>query len=341
MSLKDVIQEETKEVFKKVSLVNVKFGSNDSWIAVGILCSDESSIELLIDLKKSKYIVEYGEDILIRFQKNEYEYIYQGEITEISFAEPVTATVMIKNGFKHINKRKFVRYDTDFDGYVNGENKVGCNVLNLSIGGTMFESNAFLEGTIPLSIVFSKSDVFNTKVQIVRCIKKDNGKFSYGCEFIELDRENDLLLRRQLMAIEKKHFEGINSIRYVKGNTYRTDAKVAIFSLCSQENLEIKEALASVGVSNYSVFHNFNVYMDFLTEENPKFVIVEIDEITDTVYEGISNIHSNFPSIKVIVVLPLDYYSMELEKSFQDKNIELITKPFILNEFESIIVKHI
>lgn len=110
------------------------------------------------------------------------------------------------------NDRAFFRLDTDleatatmFSGLTMGEKP--CRLLNISIGGARITSEykyhdgdkfllkvRLLEGR-PESAMFS---------QVMRVIEKDDGKFEYGCRFLELTEADQEQITQNIFAAQRQ-----------------------------------------------------------------------------------------------------------------------------------------
>lgn len=110
------------------------------------------------------------------------------------------------------NDRAFFRLDTDLDatatmfsGLAIGEKP--CRLLNISIGGARINSEyryhdgdkfllkvRLLEGR-PESAMFS---------QVMRVIEKDDGRFEYGCQFLELTEADQEQITQNIFAAQRQ-----------------------------------------------------------------------------------------------------------------------------------------
>lgn len=110
------------------------------------------------------------------------------------------------------NDRAFFRLDTNFDatatmfsGLEMGEKP--CKLLNISVGGACISSGyryhegdkfllkvRLLEGR-PESAMFS---------QVMRVIEKDDGRFDYGCRFLELSEADQEKITQNIFAAQRK-----------------------------------------------------------------------------------------------------------------------------------------
>lgn len=110
------------------------------------------------------------------------------------------------------NDRAFFRLTTNLDatatmfsGLAMGEKP--CKLLNISVGGASVSSE----------YRYHKGDKFLLKVrlledrpesamfsQIVRVVEKDEGKFEYGCRFLELTEANQEQITRNIFAAQRQ-----------------------------------------------------------------------------------------------------------------------------------------
>lgn len=110
------------------------------------------------------------------------------------------------------NDRAFFRLTTNLDatatmfsGLAMGERP--CKLLNISVGGASVSSE----------YRYHKGDKFLLKVrlledrpesvmfsQIVRVVEKDEGKFEYGCRFLELTEANQEQITRNIFAAQRQ-----------------------------------------------------------------------------------------------------------------------------------------
>lgn len=110
------------------------------------------------------------------------------------------------------NDRAFFRLSTDLDatatmfsGLEIGEKP--CKLLNISVGGASIRSESRyhtgdkfllkvqLLADRPTSIIFS---------QVVRVTEKEDGKFEYGCQFLELTEEDQEKITQNIFAVQRQ-----------------------------------------------------------------------------------------------------------------------------------------
>lgn len=110
------------------------------------------------------------------------------------------------------NDRAFFRLETNlaatatmFSGLAMGEKP--CKLLNISVGGASVSSEyRYYEGDkfllkVRLLEERPESAIFT---QIVRIIEKDDGKFEYGCRFIELTEADQDQITRNIFAVQRQ-----------------------------------------------------------------------------------------------------------------------------------------
>lgn len=345
----DIITVEKNElgyVLQEVTLVNVRFGYCDTWIATPVLFAASGCIEILMDLKKSRYIVEYGEKVMLKFQKMGYEYILNGEIVEMTVSDPATATIEIFDGSKYYNQRRHVRYETDHEVLVltQAGDYVKSIAKNISEGGVMFlcASDVGLDMLTELEIDFGPFGLFRSKGKILRKSWYDQRQLSYGVQFVDTSEKNEQVLRKGITQYEKEYSRMMNALQPEKGSwksKYQT--AIGIFSLGRQESYEIKESLVKLGAGNFSVFHDFSFYIDFFSDEKPRLAIIEADCLEEELTKNIADLKNSFPAVTVIAVLPVQEREAYDHAEAEELGLIVVYKPLIYNEFEETIIKYL
>ena len=110
------------------------------------------------------------------------------------------------------NDRAFFRLETNleatatmFSGLAMGEKP--CKLLNISVGGASVGSEyRYHEGDkfllkVRLLKERPESAIFS---QVVRVIEKDDGRFEYGCRFIELTEADQEQITRNIFAVQRQ-----------------------------------------------------------------------------------------------------------------------------------------
>ncbi|MFG6339221.1 MAG: PilZ domain-containing protein [Lachnospiraceae bacterium] len=110
------------------------------------------------------------------------------------------------------NDRAFFRLTTNLDatatmfsGLAMGEKP--CKLLNISVGGASVSSEyRYHEGDKFLLKVRLLEDRPESAMfsQIVRVVEKDEGKFEYGCRFLELTEANQEQITRNIFAAQRQ-----------------------------------------------------------------------------------------------------------------------------------------
>lgn len=110
------------------------------------------------------------------------------------------------------NDRAFFRLTTNLDatatmfsGLAMGEKP--CKLLNISVGGASVSSeNRYHEGDKFLLKVRLLEDRPESAMfsQIVRVVEKDEGKFEYGCRFLELTEVDQEQITRNIFAAQRQ-----------------------------------------------------------------------------------------------------------------------------------------
>lgn len=346
MDIVSVNVHELGNVLQYVSLVNVKFGWSDTWIATPVFFASLDSIDVLIDLKKSRYIIEYGEKVVLKFQKMGYEYILHGEIFEVSVCDPATATIKLIDGRRYFNQRRHVRYETELPMVLHAQEGIRGESIgkNISEGGAMFlfDKNIVIGSLIELEVDFGNLGLFRSKGKVLRKIWYDSAYFSYGVQFVDISEENEQVLRRGLSEYEKKYFKSLDELRGVKSHgLQRYETVICIFSVSNRENYDIGENLVKLGAGNFTVFHDFKFYVDYFTEEKPKLAIIEADSIDEKIAQGIMALHSGFPDVKIVIILPVQEMCKSSTEVLDLPELDIFYKPLIYNEFEEKIIKYL
>lgn len=120
----------------------------------------------------------------------------------------VEELTLVKTG----NDRAFFRLDTNLDatattfsGLAAGERP--CKLLNISVGGASIGSDhPYHAGDKFLLKVRLLEDrpVSAMFCQVLRIIEKENGQFTYGCQFLELTEEDQEKITQNIFAAQRK-----------------------------------------------------------------------------------------------------------------------------------------
>lgn len=117
---------------------------------------------------------------------------------------------------KLTNERAFFRLDTDLDATITtfiglqaGEKD--CKLLNISVGGARIGSeDKYEEGDKFMLKVKLLADrpVSTMFCQVLRVIEKDDSKFEYGCQFLEMTEEDQEKITRNIFAAQTQKRRG-------------------------------------------------------------------------------------------------------------------------------------
>lgn len=117
---------------------------------------------------------------------------------------------------KLTNERAFFRLDTDLDatittfsGFQAGEKD--CKLLNISVGGARIGSeDRYEEGDKFMLKVKLLEDrpVSTMYCQVLRVIEKEESKFEYGCQFLEMTEEDQEKITRNIFAAQTQKRRG-------------------------------------------------------------------------------------------------------------------------------------
>lgn len=355
MSVISVSSEELFSIMQYTNLVRVRFESNDVWEVFPILYASDDQVDVLVDASKTSLADEVGNKAVIKFQRQGYEYIINGQVEQKSLDMPSTLTIKYVETKKYYNLRKYIRFDIDLSSEIRergteliskvkcGNCWVECRTRNISKGGAMFIANVKLdfESTIDIKIRFDSSSEITANAKILRVSQLNNGEFGYGIQFIDMDEKDSILLVKEISRLEEKYFKSLNTLReYKKSAGSRFDTKIGIFSYDLDESYDIRESLIKLGTENFDVINNFKFYFDYLTEEKPKLVIIDTNVISDEVLSTVKNIKTDFPDIHVQLVLPVSLQEEDVLKTFDSEG-DILFKPLIYNEFEDKIIKYL
>ena len=121
----------------------------------------------------------------------------------------VTELKIIRSG----NERAFFRLDTNLDATISvlgrgfGADEHPCKMLNISIGGACVRTSLRqYEGDKLLLRVqlMAERDISLMFCEIVRVTDNGDGTFSYGCRFLELNREDEERISHNIFFAQQK-----------------------------------------------------------------------------------------------------------------------------------------
>lgn len=113
------------------------------------------------------------------------------------------------------NDRAFFRLDTNIDasistfGFSGGERS--CKLLNISVGGAgIATEDLFGEGDKFLLKVrlLEDRDLSVMYCQVLRVIDKKDGKYEYGCRFLELNEADEAKITQNIFAAQRQKRNG-------------------------------------------------------------------------------------------------------------------------------------
>ena len=120
----------------------------------------------------------------------------------------VTGLKVIRSG----NERAFFRLETDLDATVTtfggfGSAEYSCRMLNISVGGVCISSNRVHQEGDRFLLKVKLMEERDTSVmfcQIMRVVDKGDGKFEYGCRFLELTENDEARITQNIFAAQRK-----------------------------------------------------------------------------------------------------------------------------------------
>lgn len=348
MSVITVGNDELFEIIQYLNLIRARFNTDDVWTVYPVLYSGFDSIDIISNPANLSHLV-IGYEVIIKFQKNGYEYIVEGEVAEISVKKLATVTIKFHHAKKYYNLRKHIRFEVELCSQIVeiGSSDVTSTekkcfegtVLNLSKGGAMVRTEAdfSVHDIIEVFVTLTSGTCFKTKAKILRKQNIEDKGYSYGVQFINTSEEDMKNLDLEIHKLEKSYF---SSLREYKESQSTFDTKFAIFSTDVDESYGIREALVKLGAENFDIVNNFKYYFGFITEEKPKFIIFDLNIVDDQIDELIKNIRSNFPQLEILLILPIEYQQSE-EFRHVIKESDVLFKPLIYNEFEDKIIKYL
>ncbi len=114
------------------------------------------------------------------------------------------------------NDRAFFRLDTDIEASVTkfiGRNagEKPCRLLNISVGGAGISSDQqYWEGDKLLLTVrlMEDRDPSIMYCQVLRVIEKEEGRYEYGCQFLEMTEADEEKITQNIFAAQRKNRPG-------------------------------------------------------------------------------------------------------------------------------------
>ncbi len=346
MSLINVGLTELSEVVQHLNIIKVKFGSIASWMVAPLLFTADESIDIIIDSSNIN-MLSVGVEAVLKFQKNGYEYIVSGQVENISSGNLAVATIKLNMGQKYFNLRKHMRFDTELNASIqctSGACAEGT-VKNISRGGIMWVTTEDVEMSpeVTVKITFQSGLVFQSEGKIVRKTKVTDGLLNCGIQFTRISEDGSKIFNDEIQKYEREYFNSLNVLReYTNRENLVYDTKVLILSYDADQSYEIREVLVKIGADNFDMLQNFTFYSQLITEENPKIVIVNVDEYSEEIFANIKEISEIFPQINIILLMNLAGADENEEKeACIPEGITVLYKPLIGNEFEEVILKYL
>lgn len=358
MSVLTVGKDELFEMLQSTSLIKIRFESSDVWDVFPILYASKDNLEILKGEQNICTSGDIGNKILFKFQKQGFEYIVNGKLIDKSGCAPYTLTIMYAEAKKYINIRRFIRFETNLESSIRYDELYTdiikckdrssiqwseCTVRNISKGGALLVSDKEIDYNIILEIKikFDSGSEFFADVEILRKSYLLGNKFSYGVKFLRMKEDSKRILFNEILKLERAYFNYLNPLKeYTKSSDLRFDTKVIIMSNNPYESHDLSEPLIKIGVENYEVINSFKFYYDFLEEEKPKLIIIDAQTISDEVISLIDNIKADLPGIKILLTLPIQFFD-ESNTRVEVKEVDILYKPLIYNEFEDKIIKYL
>ncbi len=345
MKITIVKQNELMNVMQDLNIVKVKFRNGDNWIIALLLYVDKTNVEILFDSPYSENLLPYQEAIL-KFRKEGYEYLVSGEVTTANESNPKVATLRVSMAQKYSDLRKYMRFDSNLKVILKTDkgNTIESVAKNISRGGAMIVAEADIElgSVISFQIASMSGNRFTALAKLIRKSPYREPRISYGIEFIEISEDSTRIFNKEILKYEKQYLKSLNTLRDYTRKAYTSfSAKITILCYGKGEDYNIREGLMNLGAENYEVFYNFRFYTDFFTEEKPKIVIVDTEEISEAVQETIRQIDASFPHIKIILLHPICGDNAEKEDMLIPDNVSNLYKPLIYNEFETELMKYL
>lgn len=348
MSVITVSKDELFGIIQYINLIRARFASDDIWTVYPVLYSGFDSIDIIFTLNNISQL-ELGQEVSFKFQKGGYEYIVEGEVVEIRSKSSSTVSIKFIEAKKYYNLRKHIRFEVELCSKVKGacakddtaviNQYFEATVLNLSKGGLMVATSADFtsDDFIEVYVTFASGTSFKTKAQILRKQSIQNKGYFYGVQFVDTLEGDFINLSEEIAKLEKAYF---NSLKVYQKSQSTFDTKFAIFSSDVDESYSIREALVKLGAENFDVINNFKFCFGFISEEKPKFIILDLSTIDNEVEKIIDSIRSDFPQLGVLLILPIQYQQDDEFKNIINKR-DVLFKPLIYNEFEDKIIKYL
>lgn len=335
--------DEIVEALQYVNLVKIKFENNQNWFACPLYEIKEICVSLILKSKHFKGVQSDGK-VYIKFSSNRFEYDVIANIFEITDFDIIVVSLKNFEARKFLNSRKYARYDTSLgvDVFRVNRETLDGTLKNVSIGGALITTVHMLEESniTRINIHLDKDIVIDNEVKLVRTsYDQERGEYNYGVEFINVSKKNYEILKNAVRKFEKTTFNSFNLLNdFVNKDIIVYNKRIIIFDYNEVEKVDIRESLVKMGAQNYEVIYDFSYYVDFFLSEEIEIVIVDVEKLCEKSEGLINAIKSNFPNITLIAVMPYEYMNAELEIL---KNIKVLYRPLVHNEFEDEVIKYL
>jgi hypothetical protein len=334
--------DEIVDALRHVKLLKMNFENTNIWKVFLIHEIKDEDIIIILDSKDTDVEMESGNSINLKFMANQYEYLVNTKISEVIDYKIIIISLKEFNAQKFLNIRKYNRYDTDLKvdvDFKDGQMMEGY-VKNISLNGALIslaELKFQVHDIIKVNIFLSTKNKLYTNAKIQRAFINNN-RVEYGIEFIDIENKTYEILKEEIMKYEKKLFNKFNLINKttdISEVIYKK--KILILNYNKFENVDIRETLSKIGAKNYEVLYNFDFYIEYFEFEKPEIVIIDADICGDKIKNTLDKIKSNFPNIKIIVIIPYEFAKIEKVKE-STKDLTVLYRPLVYNEFEEVII---
>ncbi|MCX8129178.1 MAG: PilZ domain-containing protein [Clostridia bacterium] len=344
MKITIIKPDELCEVMQHLNILKVKFGPMDTWIIAPMLFATEESVDIVVNLDSTS-VFNIEDEVIIKFQRFGYEYIVSGKVAYKGSGQPVVITVKLIMAQRYFNLRKYMRFDTNLKVTLEVKDRLIESIAkNISRGGAMVVSGADIElnSLISIKITFTSQNSFTATARVLRKSVDGEKGFSYGIQFVEISEDNNKIFNKEILKYEREYLKTLDILKeYTNKNDSYFDAKISILCYDADESYEIREILVKIGAENFEIFHNFKFYSDFFSEEKPKVVVIDTDNLNDEIAEMLQQLTLGFPDIQIMLLIPLGDQETEESGNIVPKGVSVLYKPLIYNEFEKEMLKYL
>lgn len=195
------------KVLKEDMVVNTRLSSSNIWIPNVVYKVENHMVTIGLLNEYLENIIMMGQNMTLKVSNPKTEFLFEGEIVEISPDFPSYVTLKIRDIKKLKNIRTFPRYDVYLGAVVkpvdSSEDSFAI-VHNLSLVGMAFysrEDYKIGDQGYEFSIYLSDCKTVKAIGKITRVSIKDH--FSdYGFQFTEMNEENNILISNIFNSIE-------------------------------------------------------------------------------------------------------------------------------------------